>query len=204
MIYFQIINKLQSKTIYIMKQTFLGGIIIATIAITGYFVYPIVEKKLKDPEIVTEENADNSMGNVDDSGSLDETLGEILPGRWEGINDVGTGWPVYFQFSLNGHVTMFEHDENKKWIQIQDYNLVKGRIETDKEDIDDILEWDQVLAYELYNSENDLESYSCMTLYPEGAQVGAVSPFNMILCLNDLNHMKITMLKHTFILEKVE
>jgi len=183
-----------------MKKAALFGVIALTMGAIGYFVYPMVEVDLHEPK--TQQAVDDEIPPQDENETLDEKLGDLLPGKWEGYSDVGKGIPAYFEFTREGMVSLYETDIDDSWIQMQEFKLVKGRIKTDDKNIDDILSWQQVLDYELVDLDAKLEDYTCMTLYPEGAQVGAVSPFNMVLCLNGMNKMKIDMLKHTFYLEK--
>ena len=158
---------------------------------------PLDAIDIDETEEYEDEEYENEDGNVLIDGSF---RGYIIGERWEGYSDVGElRWPAYFVFSENGNVKMYEKPfENEDWTLVQDFNVTKGRVATNIEEIDDIIDWSDVLDLPLITDADSLETPFCVTLYPDGAQVGAVSPFNMVLCTEDLWQIRIEFLKHTY------
>ena len=147
-------------------------------------------------DIDEDENEDEG-GNVLIDGSF---RGYIIGERWEGYSDVGElKFPAYFVFSENGNVKMYEKPfDNQDWELVQDFNIVQGRVATDDENIDNIIDWSDVLDLPLITDHASLDMPFCVTLYLDGAQVGAVSPFNMVLCTQDLWDIGIDFLNHSY------
>ena len=144
-----------------------------------------------------EDEEENENNNILLDGSF---RGYIIGERWEGYSNVGElKFPAYFVFSENGNVKMYEKPfDNEDWTLVQDFNITQGRIATSDESIDDIIDWSDILKLPLITNADSLNAQFCVTLYPDGAQVGAISPFNMVLCTQDLWQIQIEFLNHTY------
>lgn len=149
----------------------------------------------------------------------DFTFENLVVGkRLEGYSQRGDyKFPYYFVFSKNGNVKMYEKPlEIEDWELVQDFNITKGRVNTKDESVDDIIDWSDVLKLNTLGEleddgeGNNLESVDALddgidvTLYVEGAQVGAESPFNMVMSISPSGQtILIDFLKHDIIIDKI-
>jgi len=143
---------------------------------------------------------------------------KVLDYKWVGTEGE-LNLAKYLVFSENGNVKMYTKPfENQDWELIQDFNIVKVKINSDDIDlmgmdledverydntegeISTIIDWEDLLNMEL--DQDGLEG-NCMTLYPEGVPVGGNSPFSMDMCITGgISKMTIKMLNTTFNLQK--
>jgi hypothetical protein len=165
---------------------------------------------------------DNNPENQDfQSLEEDLTFEKLVIGkRLEGYSQRGDyKFPYYFVFSKNGNVKMYEKPfEIEDWELVQDFNVVKGRVNTEDENVDDIIDWSDVLKLNTIGKLEDLSDENSegiedivpvddgikVTLYAEGTQVGAESPFNMVLTIDPSGqNMFIDFLKHKIVIDKI-
>ena len=193
-----------------MKNIFLSGFAVVMIfglsACDGAVKSPVVE--VDDEEEFEALEEDFTFENL------------VVGKRLEGYSQRGDyKFPYYFVFSKNGNVKMYEKPlEIEDWELVQDFNITKGRVNTKDENVDDIIDWSDVLKL---NTMGELEDFSDgdsegiediapvddgidVTLYVEGAQVGAESPFNMVMSISPSGDtILIDFLKHDIVIDKI-
>jgi len=173
---------------------------------------------IQPPTVEVDDNpANQAFQNLEE----DYTFEKLVVGkRLEGYSQQGKlKFPYYFVFSKNGNVKMYEKPfDNEDWALVQDFNITKGRVNTEDENIDDIIDWSDVLKLNTLGKLEDMGDEDSegvegivalddgieVTLYAEGAQVGAESPFNMVMFVSpNGQNMTIDFLKHDIIIDKV-
>ncbi len=193
-----------------MKKIFLSGF-----AVVMIFGLSACENAVKPPVVEVED--DQGFENLEE----DFTFENLVVGkRLEGYSQRGEyKFPYYFVFSKNGNVKMYEKPfEIEDWELVQDFNITKGRVNTEDENVDDIIDWSDVLKLNTMGELEDLSDENSegiediapvddgikVTLYAEGAQVGAESPFNMVMSITPSGQtIFIDFLKHEIVIDKV-
>jgi len=199
-----------------MKKMFLSSV--AILVVFGLSACDNAVQPQNDVAIEIDDNPENQ-----DFQNLEEdfTFEKLIVGkRLEGYYQQGKyKFPYYFVFSKNGNVKMYEKPfEIKDWELVQDFNIVKGRVNTKDENVDDIIDWSDVLKLNTMGKLKDLSDKNNggiedivpvddgieVTLYAEGAQVGTESPFNMVLNIDSSGqNILIDFLKHKIIIDKI-
>ena len=157
----------------------------------------------KDPS-VPDNNSINNLNDIDDPNedgeiAINTSFMDLVIGRtWVGTAGVGPlDFPMYFTFGEDGNIKLYEKPlKVEDWELVQDFIVKKARIPSEKEEVDDIIDYSELLRKDILGEV--LGDY-CLTLYPDGGQVGEVSPFNLEMCLHGaVDSMTIDFLKHSF------
>jgi len=156
----------------------------------------------KDPVVPDNTSIDRNMNDFDDNEdgiTLRSSFADLVVGRtWAGTAGVGPlDFPMYFTFGEDGNIKLYEKPlKTEDWELVQDFIVTKARIPSEKEDVDEIIDYSELLSIDVLGRFVEGE---CLTLYPEGGQVGEVSPFNLEMCLHGaVESMTINFLKHSF------
>jgi len=126
--------------------------------------------------------------------------------EWKGYHKLGNEIgkvPTRIVFSPSGNIKMYTKPmDDEDWQEVKDFNVDRMRVQTDKEDVDDIIEFPKATDYCIMedSKENADKDFPCITLYPEGVPIQENSPFNIVLCIDGQGSMTLDMLKHTFYL----
>ena len=156
----------------------------------------------KNPSVPSNDSIDQNMNDFDDNEdgiTIRTSFADLVVGRtWAGTAGVGPlDFPMYFTFGEDGNVKLYEKPlKIEDWELVQDFIVKKVRIPSEKEEVDDIIDYSELLRKDILG---EFVGDYCLTLYPEGGQVGEVSPFNLEMCLHGAaDRMTINFLKHTF------